>query len=158
GKEIGVLQNKKDAAEEFVTSALLADDGKTVLAVFSKLNAEPDDASPGRLVAWDAESKKVLWSHGVPYRGRAPMLVQDGKRLSGGGPNLADEWDIKDGKRLTSWGGHKGTIHALAALPGGDILSAGQEGQVLTWRKGAVVSKRPAHTGAVGVMTLSPDR
>jgi WD40 repeat protein len=158
GKEIGVLQNKKDAVEEFVTSALLADDGKTVLAVFSKVNAEPDDAAPARLVAWDTDAKKVLWSHGVPYRGRAPMLVQDGKLLIGGGPNLFDEWDIKEGKPLTSWGGHKGTIHALAALPGGDILSAGQEGQVLTWRKGAVVGKRPAHAGAVGVMTLSPDK
>ena len=57
------------------------------------------------------------------------MLVQGDKLLLGGGPNLFEVWSIKDGKRLESWGGHKGTIHALAVLPNNDILSAGQEGE-----------------------------
>src|ERR1019366_3190253 len=106
----------------------------------------------------DGETNKVLWSHAVPYRGRVPMLIQGDRLHIGGGPNLFETWSIKDGKRLESWGGHKGTVNALAGLLNGDFLSAGQEGVLMTWSKGQVVSKRAAHAGAISVMAIGPDR
>jgi WD40 repeat protein len=158
GKEIGTLLNKKDAPEEIVANAVLTDDGKTVIGVYARLNAEPDDYFSSRLVAWEADTSKTVWSQPASYRGRAPLLIKDGKLLAGGGPNLFDAWSLKDGKRLQSWGGHKGTIHGVLSLPGGDILSAGHEGQVMTWRQNEVASKRQAHAGTIGVMALSPDK
>jgi WD40 repeat protein len=157
GKVINTLEPKKGAIDEYLTAVALADDGKTVLSVWSKAKAEPDDFAAARLVAWDGETNKTLWSHTVSYRGRVPSAVQGDKLLIGGGPNLFETWSIKDGKLLASRGGHKGTINAVVGSPRGDILSAGQEGIVITWRLGELTNKRAAHAGPITVMALSRD-
>jgi WD40 repeat protein len=158
GKEINTLRIDKRTVEEIITAVALSDDSRTVLSVWGKSEPAPDDFACARLIAWDGEANKTLWSHAVPYRGRPPLLVQGEKLLTGGGPNLFDVWNIKDGKRLDSWGGHKGTVNALAGLANGDILSAGQEGVVMTWSKGQLAGKWAAHAGAISAMAMSRDQ
>ena len=157
GKEINTLRAEKKAVEQDIIAVAIADDGKTVLSVWSKRDPAPDDFACARLVAWDGEANKTLWSHSVSYRGRPPILVQGDRLLVGGGPNLFETWSIKDGKRLQSWGGHKSVVNAVAVLPYGDVLSAGQEGELMAWSKGQFASKRPAHAGAINVLVLSAD-
>jgi WD40 repeat protein len=154
GKEINTFRPEKRLADQWVSALALADDGKTVLSCWFRSVAGADDYNNARLIAWDGEANKTLWSHVVPYRGRLPILVQGEKLLIGGGPSLFETWSIKDGKRLESWGRHKGTVNAVAAVSNGDILSAGQDGVLLTWRKGQIAARRQ---GAVTALAMSRD-
>ena len=156
GKEISLLPS--DPVHDFVNAIALADDGKTVLCVRGKANPAPDDFAGARLMAWDGEANKVLWSHTVSYRGRVSLLVQGDKLLVGGGPNLFETWNIKDGKLLESWGGHKGSLNALAVTTRGDILSTGQEGVLMTWRNGQLVDKSPSLGGPILALAISKNR
>jgi WD40 repeat protein len=158
GKEINIFKLEKRTSEEVITSVTLANDAKTVLLTWAKSDTAPDDFAGTKLYAWDGETKKINWSYIVPYRGRLPILALGDKLLIGGGPNLFDVWDWKQGKKLQSWGGHKGTVNALTVTHDGTILSAGQEGSIMTWREGLLVGKTPAHSGAVICMCVGPDR
>jgi WD40 repeat protein len=158
GKELGTLRVDKKGAEEAVTGIALGDDKKTVLIAWQKVAPDADEFASARLSAWNGETGKTEWSHTASYRGRLPMLAQDGKLLVGGGPNLFEVWSIKEGKRLQSLGGHKSPVNSVAAWPDGEILSGGQEGALLRWRDGELLGKIDAHTGAVIAMTMSKDR
>jgi WD40 repeat protein len=140
-----------------LTGLAIAEDGKSVFSVWNESH-EPRESPAVRLMAWDGEANKVLWSHPVSYRGRPPMLVKGDKLLVGGGPNLFEVWSIKDGKKLQSWGGHRSPVHAIAVLPNGDILSGGNEGQVMTWRKGEIVNKLDAHVGSISALVIDAER
>jgi WD40 repeat protein len=161
GKELGKLPAQKRPDEEFITGLALADDGKTVFAVWGKSNPAPDDFRSARLVTWDGVAKKTLSGQSRAYRGRVPIRILGERLLIGGGPNLFEAFEFKPGKKgsnlAESWGGHKSPVNALAVLPNGEILSAGQEGAVMTWRAGQISRKYPAHTGAISVLTLSRD-
>jgi WD40 repeat protein len=154
GKEIAELWRKR-FNEEFIAGLALSDDAKTAFTVAGKFNNPgPSDFGAAELIARDVESKKTLWSAPAPYRSLVPIHVKDGNLLIGGGANLFETWSIKDGKKLDSWGGHKGPINAVAVLPDGDILSAGQDGDVLTWHAGQVTRKQ----AAINVLAQSSDR
>jgi WD40 repeat protein len=86
------------------------------------------------------------------------MLVKGDKLLVGGGPNLFEVWSIKDGKKLESWGAHRSPVSAVAVLPNGDILSAGNEGQVMVWRKGEIVKKLETHAGSISALAVNAER
>jgi WD40 repeat protein len=158
GKAIGKLPAEKRPDEGLITGLALADDAKTVFAVWAKANPAPDDFASARLIAWDAEAKKSAWSHTAAYRGRLPMLVKKGQLLIGGGPNLFETWDIKAGTQLESWGGHKSPINAVAVLKSGAIKSAGLEGMLMTWRAGPFPDRDLVHKGAITALALSKDR
>ncbi|MBI3823141.1 MAG: PQQ-binding-like beta-propeller repeat protein, partial [Planctomycetes bacterium] len=158
GKEINVLKVDKRTTEEFLAALALADDGKTVLSVWTRAQPDADDFQCGRLIAWDGDTGKTLWSHVVPYRGTAPLLVTGDRLLVGGGPNVFDVWSIKDGKLLESHGAHTGPINALAVLANGDVQSAGLEGTLMTWRKGRLTDRTLIHKGAVTAFALHKDR
>jgi WD40 repeat protein len=158
GNEVARLAADKRPGDEFFAGLATSEDGKTVVAAWEKANQAADDLASGRLVAWDVETKKMLWSKAVAYRGRVPMLIHEGKLLVGGGANLFETWNIKDGTLLESWGGHKGPVSAIAMLPNGDLLSGGPEGALLTWRNGQVKSRLPAHQGAITALAMSRDR
>ncbi len=158
GKTIGKLPAEKRPDEGLITGLALADDGKYVIAVWAKSNPASDDSASARLVAWDAEAKKTLWSKSANYRGRVPMRVNDGNVLVGGGPNLLEAWSVKTGQRLKSWGGHTGPVNALAVLSNGDILSAGQDAVVNAWRAGKRTNRLIAHNGAASVLAQSKDQ
>lgn len=157
GKEIGTQRLQKRTVEEVLLAIALAGDGKTVLSASGKQNPAPDDFAGAKLIAWDGEANKTLWSHTVPYRGRVPIHVAGDKVQIGGGPNLFDIWSLKDGKHLESRGGHKGPVSALGVLADGDILSAGHEGVLMTWRKGHLARKDSVHAGAVTALAVSND-
>ena len=154
GKEINTFRPEKKLADQWVSALALAGDGKTVLSCWFRSVADTDDYNNARLVAWDGEANKTIWSHVVSYRGRLPVLVIGDKLLIGGGPSLFETWSIKDGKRLDSWGGHKGVVNAVAALPNGELLSAGQDGVLINWRKGQIAQRRQ---GAVTALVMSRD-
>jgi WD40 repeat protein len=161
GKEIGTFHpEKKEQAG--ISSVALAPNGRTVLVAAIQPNPfsnVPDDDVPStKLIAWDGEANKILWSHPVSYRGEAPMRIVGDKLLIGGGPNLFEVWDWKQGKKLQTWGGHKGTVNAVAALQDGNILSAGQDGALLKWRDGLLVGRTAAQQGAVVGLAVSGDR
>ncbi len=44
-------------------------------------------------------------------------------------------WDVASGRLLHELAGHRGGVTALVVLPGGNLVSAGQEGTVLTWKR-----------------------
>lgn len=156
-KEVARLQADKRPAEEFIAGLTLSDDSKTILAAWGKENPGADDAS-GRLVAWDAETKKPLWSKIIGYRGRLPMFVKGDKLLVGGGPNLLETWSIKDGTKLDSRGAHTGPVNALAVLKNGDIKSAGVEGVLMTWRNGQFADRDAVHQGAITALAVNKNR
>jgi len=158
GKEINTFRIEKRTTEEVITAVALAEDHKTVLLTWAKSNPDADDSACTKLFAWDGETNKVQWSHAVSYRGRLPIHAMGDRLLIGGGANLFDVWDWKQGKKLQSWGGHKGTVNALGVMSSGSILSAGQEGAVLSWRDGLLVGKTPAHQGAIVGMAMSRDQ
>ncbi len=158
GKNVNTLDLKKFPPEDLLTGLALADDGKTVLIAWAKATPEPDDFACTRLLAWDAETMKTSWTHTVPYRGRVPIVVQGEKLLIGGGPNLFDLWNVKTGILEQTWGAHKAPVNALAVLADGDVLSAGPEGAVITWRQGQHTDKRAVHAGAIIAMTTSRDQ
>ena len=158
GKEINSLRIEKRTIEEVITSIALADDGKTVLSTWSKSSPEADDSACTRLICWDGEANKTLWSHTTSYRGRLPVHIDGDNLHIGGGPNLFSSWSIQRGKASHHWDGHKGPINAVGVLANNDIISVGQEGQILTWRKGQVAKTMFAHKGAVTALALSKDR
>jgi WD40 repeat protein len=151
-KVINTLNVEKNASERSVQGVVIGSDSKTVLSLWTKQIHAIDDPSPSRLIAWDGEANKILWSHPVSYRGRAPMVVTGDKLLVGGGPNLFEVWSIKDGKKLESWGGHVGPVNRVASLGKGKILSAGADGQLLTWEKGKVIKRVDAHAGGINAL------
>jgi WD40 repeat protein len=157
-KPINTLSLEKRTLEEVILGMALADDGRTIAVAWGKANPDADDFACTRLLTWDGDANKIVWSHTVPYRGRTPMHAQSGKVQVGGGPNLFDVWSMKEGKRVESWGGHKGNVNALAVLGTGDFLSAGQEGSIMTWRKNQLSGQRAAHAGGIVAMAVSRDQ
>lgn len=158
GKELNSLKVEKRTSEEFLSAIALADDARTVLSVWARAVPDADDFQCARLFAWDGETGKKQWSHVVPYRGAVPMLVQGDKLTVGGGPNLFETWSIKDGKQIASVGAHKGPVTSLAALANGDLLSAGHEGVLMTWRDGKLSERSLIHTGAITALAVAKDR
>jgi WD40 repeat protein len=157
-KEINRLRIERRSAFEHVYAVAVAEDGRTVLSVVGPHGYGPDDFAFSRLIAWDGVANKILWSHTVSCRYHVPMLVKDGKLLVGGGPDPFEVWSIMDGKKLESWGAHRSPVNAVAVLPNGDILSAGNEGQVMIWRKGEIVKKLDAHAGSINAIVVNAER
>ncbi len=158
GKQTAKLSAYQGPHDEFITGLAITADGKTVIGAWSSLNKIAEDSASTRFVAWDAETRKTLWSKTTRQRGLMSMLMQKDKLLLGGGANLFETWSIKEGKQLECWGGHKGSVNAVAVLLKGDILSAGQEGVVMTWRDGKMTRSQPTASGAISVLAQSHDR
>lgn len=158
GNELGSLRFEKRTIEEVVTAVAIADDGKTVISTWSKAAPEADEFHSAKIVAWDGETNKTLWSHVTPYRGRLPVHLQGDLLQVGGGPNRFDVWSIKSGKLEQSWGGHKGPVSAVAVLASGETISGGIDGTLLTWSKGTFTSRERVHSGTITALAISRDR
>jgi WD40 repeat protein/tRNA A-37 threonylcarbamoyl transferase component Bud32 len=69
-------------------------------------------------------------------------------------------WDARDGKDLRRLAGHRGSIHALAFVPGGSrLVSAGTDRTIRVWdlESGEVALRLEGHTDAVHALAISPD-
>lgn len=162
GKEINSLRLFESEKDKFpdgvVTSVALAADGKTVVFTLSKTAPEADDFACAKLIAWDGDANKNLWSRVVSHRGRPPIQVVGGNVLVGGGPNLLESYALKDGTPQFSVGAHKSPVATIGVLADGSILSGGLEGMLMTWTKGELASKERSHAGPITAMALSRDR
>ena len=157
GKEIAALSERNPANIDFNTGLALSDDGNTVMTMREKINSVPGFPR-ARLTFWNATTKKGGVAYSVECSGLLPMLVQKGRLLFGGGPNLFEIWSIKDRIQLESWGGHPGPVSSLAVLPNADIVSAGQYGGIAFWHSGRIVNRHPSGADATGVLAKSGDR
>ena len=137
-------------------------DGKT-------LAAAGDDGSIQR---WSVADGKRLGNTEAPvpmgYGPRA-ILFLDNKRVLAWGMHgiVAMVWEAPSGKLLTPASGHSAGIHGAAVINGsGEVLTAGQDGQILRWdpktgkELGTIVLKTPGIAPGTGLMptaTLSHD-
>jgi WD40 repeat protein len=91
-------------------------------------------------------------------RGSVPLRLQGKGLLLGGGANPFCEWDPSDGKERHVWGGPKGPVNALARLPSGQVLSAGNEGVLFVCSaSGQQVTAWRAHDSGINAMATSGD-
>jgi WD40 repeat protein len=160
GKPMQQTNVKQEVSLEGIAGVHFSDDGKTVLASILQPAHFPQPSIPAivRIIAWDTESNKVRWSKSTYYAGAAPMRVQKDKLVVGGGPNYLDVLSIKDGKLLERHGAHKGPVHAIGMSKDGDLISAGSEGAMITWRDGNQVSREMPHSGSVTALAFNKDR
>jgi WD40 repeat protein len=158
-KRINTLRLEKVSVHAWITGVVVADDGKTVLSVWHDSFPQSEDFTPSRLIAWDGEANKILWSRPVSYRGHLSMVVNGDKLFVGGGPDPFEVWSIKDGKKLESWGGHLSPVNAIGFLKAkNEILTAGSDGQVMTWRDGKITHRRNAHSESANALVIDEPR
>ncbi|TGD96246.1 c-type cytochrome [Methylobacterium nonmethylotrophicum] len=109
------------------------------------------------LLATTARADAPMRGHGGPVRALA--VTADGQRaLSGSFDSSAMLWSIEDGAALRVLRVHDGAVNAVALLPDGGFLTAGEDGRVALWRDGPEPERILAsHAGPVSGLAVAPD-
>ncbi len=96
--------------------------------------------------------------HGGPVRGVA--VTADGAlALSGGFDSAAIVWAIEQGRALSVLRLHDGSVNAVATLPDGRFVTAGEDGRIALWRLGRAEPETvlKAHDAPIAALAVSPD-
>lgn len=99
-----------------------------------------------------------LSGHGGPVRALA--VSADGLlALSGSFDQSAILWRIDGGTALRVLRFHEGAVNAVATVPDGSFVSAGEDGRVAVWRAAEPEPVRvfAEHSGPVAALAVSPD-
>lgn len=110
------------------------------------------------LLAAHASAQDGLRGHGGPVRTLA--IAPDGRTaISGGFDQSAIVWDLQAGKALRVLRVHEGAVNAVAALPGGRFLTAGEDGRVALWGSDGARPLRvdKAHEAPIAGLAVSSD-
>lgn len=97
-----------------------------------------------------------LVGHGGPV---GALDVYDDQLLSGGFDTRAILWDLGSSSALGITRFHDGNVTAVAFLPAGGFVTAGQDGRIAIWRNGTLVPDMasPAGVSAVASLDVAPD-
>ncbi len=152
GKQTGVLQKQSTVGQLWISLAL-ADDDKSVLSCWSDLGFGAE-SGPATVSLWPVAGKKETWTKPGTFRGVVPIRVEGKSALFGGGASPFCVVGLADGEAQSLWGGHKGTVNAVASLGDGRLVTAGQEGTVIVWDKGSDTRAFTAHAAPVNTLAL----
>jgi cytochrome c len=99
-----------------------------------------------------------LAGHGGPVRALA-VSVHDGTALSGSFDASAIRWSLRRGVAEQVLRFHEGAVNAVAILPDGRDVTAGEDGRIALWTPGkqepdAVLE---GHKGPIVALSVSPD-
>jgi cytochrome c len=103
-------------------------------------------------------AKAQLRGHGGPVRALA--ISADGKTaLSGSFDTAAILWSLSRDTAEQVLRFHEGAVNAVALLPGGRLLTAGEDARIAIWQPGAQQPARifEGHQGPVVSIAVSPD-
>jgi WD40 repeat protein len=121
---------------ERIESIAVSPDGETV-AIGVLKDGPRERGLPGwfgRVMIFTAAGKLV---HQIDLSRQSPtrlVFAPDGKRLAMSGPGRIHLWDVKTGKSVNEFAGHRGPIRGLAFRPDGKRLaSASEDSTVLIW-------------------------
>lgn len=97
-----------------------------------------------------------LVGHGGPV---GALDVHENQLLSGGFDTRAILWDLGSSSALGVTRFHDGNVTAVAFLPAGGFVTAGQDGRIAIWRNGTLAPDfaSPAGVSAVASVDVSPD-
>ncbi len=151
-KQSGILQKQPTAGQLWISLAF-ADDDKSVLSCWSDVDFDAN-SGPAHVSLWPVAGKKETWTRPGAFRGIVPIRVEGRSALFGGGASPFCVVGLADGAEQSVWGGHKGTVNAVASLPDGRLVTAGQEGTVIVWDKGSDTRAFTAHAAPVNTLAL----
>lgn len=111
-------------AERIVAVAATSDAG--LLAAVSD-----DD----RVILWQPATSRLLatWTAGHGQIHCVAIDENHGRLFTSGRDGLIRSWDLKSHKLLQNWPAHLGPLRSLVLDEGSTLISAGDDGQVLTW-------------------------
>jgi len=153
GKEIRSYKQKYYG----VKCVAFSPDGKKILS-----------GGPGQITLWNVDSDKaVLNFKGLNiYFITSLAFSPDGKRVLSDAFNLFNYdndvklWDVKTGKAIKTFKGHKSAIHAMALSPDGKYIASGSsDNTILLWDTvtGKVAKTLTGHTSAVTSIAFNSD-
>lgn len=103
-------------------------------------------------------SAAELRGHGGPVRALA--FSSDGKALiSGSFDTTVIVWSLATSSAEAVQRFHNGSVNAVAALPDGGFATAGEDGRIALWRRGAASPEKifEGHTAPIVALTASAD-
>lgn len=105
-----------------------------------------------------AEARAELRGHGGPVRALA-VAGEGGLAVSGSFDSRAIVWDLATNAAAQVLRLHEGSVNAVAFLPDGRIVTAGEDGRVAFWPHDGSEPERVdrAHTSQIVGLALSPD-
>jgi WD40 repeat protein len=118
----------------------------------------------GVIKIWEVTANKTREVQTIKTAGVAGITFSPDSKLlaSGGGNASVFLWDWKEGKKLHTLAGHKGTVRCVAFAPDGATLaSGGDDGNIITWRPTTgqkVDTSRDGHTGPVNAIAYLPEK
>ncbi|MBU0498742.1 MAG: hypothetical protein KJ558_09140 [Gammaproteobacteria bacterium] len=109
----------------------------------------------------DPEVKPALKIMDNASSGGASIAINDASDTlaSGGNSGIIKIWSLPGGEAISQWKAHKGSVNGIHFLPEDDTLvSAGYDGEVVTWRKSGEPIRRWKSPTPINEFTLFPDR
>ena len=110
------------------------------------------------LAAAGLPASAQLRGHGGPVRTLA-ISVDGEVAVSGSFDQSAIRWSLKTGTALQVLRFHDGAVNAVALLPDGRTVTAGEDGRIAIWAVGAPAPERvlEGHGAPIVSLALSPD-
>jgi cytochrome c len=110
------------------------------------------------LALWSAPAAAQLRGHGGPVRALA--ISADGAvALSGSFDSSAIRWSLRQGAAEQVLRFHESSVNAVALLPDGRMVTAGEDGRIALWMPGAAQPERvlEGHQAPVAALAVAPD-
>ncbi|MDB5569340.1 MAG: cytochrome c class [Hyphomicrobiales bacterium] len=110
------------------------------------------------LLATPAPAQEGLRGHGGPVRALAASR-DGGVAISGSFDQSAIVWSLKTDTARAVLRTHEGSVNAVAILPDGRFVTAGEDGVIALWRAGDAEPERrfKAHEAPIASLVVSPD-
>ncbi|MFC5068699.1 c-type cytochrome [Flaviflagellibacter deserti] len=110
------------------------------------------------LISAFAAQAQELRGHGGPVRALA--VSSDGKMaISGSFDSTAIVWSLERGAAQSVLQFHNGSVNAVAILPDGRYVTAGEDARIAIWKPGPSVPEivLEGHTAPIAALAVSPD-
>src|SRR5262245_54983406 len=137
-----------------VRSLAYSPDGKILVAGVGRRD------QPGAVIAWDAQSRKLLWMKRGPKGFSSLSFAPDGQSVAvAHGTKTALRLDPVTGRELGEVSPHPVVVRACVHIPGTDLLATGSDGVIRLWdvKSSKVAKELKGHPAEVSSLVASPD-
>jgi WD40 repeat protein len=139
---------------QMVRSLAFSPDGKTLIGTSGRKD------QPGTIIAWDAETQKLLWRYQTPGIYASVSFAPDGKTVAvTHNKSTALQLDSITGLEIGEIGPHPTSVRTLVHIPGTNLLATGSDVVIRLWdlKSGKVHQELKGHRSGVDSLVVSPN-